>query len=435
MADPKSVRVAAVDLNGQLRGKSLSSSAAAKISAGVRMPLSALNVDITGADIEGSPLVFETGDQDGVMRPTERGPVPTPWLKAASELWLMSMYHDSGEPFAGDPRHVLASILDRFSARGWRVLAAIELEFYLCRVVGTEIFPPMRPAGGRAVTGPETLSLDELDAFDSFFADLFAAAEDMQIDVQGAISEAGEGQFEINLNHTDAIRAADDAVLAKHLIKGLARSHGLSATFMAKPYTAQSGNGAHVHFSVMDHSGNNVFDDGSERGSDALQHAVAGCLRLLPESTALLFPHPSSFRRLTDGAHAPTNIAWGYENRTTAIRIPGGPAVARRIEHRVAGGDTCPYLKMAAILGGAEHGISNALTPPAPLPGNAYDSDLPTIPSSFADALNALENGKVIGQVFSPEVIANFLMTKRQEQRICASLSDDEQRLLYLERV
>ncbi|MDP4990506.1 MAG: glutamine synthetase, partial [Marivita lacus] len=129
--------------------------------------------------------------------------------------------------------------------------------------------------------------------------------------------------------------------------------HGFAASFMAKPYPDYSGSGMHTHFSVLDEQGNNVFDDGGPRGTDMLHHAIAGCLNGMYDSTLLFAPHWNSFDRLVPGAHAPTGIAWAYENRTAAIRVPSGSASARRIEHRVAGGDVNPYLTLAAILGAA----------------------------------------------------------------------------------
>jgi glutamine synthetase len=319
-------RAAACDLNGQLRGKRLPAAAAAKLGAsGLRMPLSALNVDVWGSDIEGSPLVFETGDKDGVLFPTERGPVPMPWLDTPSALVPMWMFEEAGAPFAGDPRHALARALDAYRARGWQVRAATEMEFTLVDDSGAALRPPVNPQTGRRLQGHAILSIRQLDAFDAFFTDLYAGCDAMGIAVESAISEAGLGQFEITLGHRDAMAAADDAWLFKTLARGLARRHGMAATFLAKPYPDDAGNGMHVHFSVLDAEGRNVFDDGSAAGSDILRQAVAGCLRAMPDATLILAPHGPSYARLVPGAHAPTGAGWGYDNRTAAIRIPAGP--------------------------------------------------------------------------------------------------------------
>ncbi|MFS4582845.1 glutamine synthetase family protein [Phaeobacter sp. C3_T13_0] len=414
----RSFRIAACDLNGQMRGKRMPAGLAGKLSDGsARMPVSALNVDLWGRDIEDSPLVFETGDADGVLLPTERGAVPMPWLANASALVPMSMYWEDGRPFMGDPRHVLADVLTRYQSRGWRVVAATEMEFNLLDDSGDDQpAPPTDPLTGRKLDQQSVLSVAELDAFDAFFTDLYEGSEAMGIPAQSAISEAGLGQFEINLNHQDAMRAADDAWLFKALVKGLARKHGFAATFMAKPYAEEAGNGMHVHFSVEDADGNNIFNDGTERGSDLLMNAVAGCLMAMPASTLILAPHGNSYDRLIPGAHAPVSAAWAYENRTAAIRIPGGSPKARRIEHRVAGGDINPYLMLSVVLGAAFAGIEDNATPPAPSEGNIYDIDgLPQLAPDWTAAIDLFDTDPLIARILPDRVIRNLVMTKRQE--------------------
>jgi glutamine synthetase len=430
-------RVAASDLNGQMRGKRVPGSYAAKLdSSAVRLPLSALNVDLWGRDIVDSPLVFETGDADGMLLPTERGPVPMPWIATPTALVPMALYTDDGAPFAGDPRHALAAVLDRYSARGWRVVAATEMEFTLVDDSGNVPAPPRSPVTGRTLTDEAVLSLADMDAFDAFFTALYDGCAAMGIPAQTTISEGGVGQFEINLNHQDALRAADDAWLFKALARGTARQHGFAATFMSKPYVNDAGNGMHVHFSVLDAAGINVFDDGGPDGSEVLRHAVAGCLAAIPASTLIFAPHGNSYDRLVPGAHAPTSAAWAYENRTAAIRIPGGPSAARRIEHRVAGGDINPYLMLAAVLGAALNGVEDAIAPPAPITGNAYAlSDLPQLAPDWASAIAAFETDPLIARIFPKLLIDNLVMTKRQELAEFASRPPESHWLSYLETV
>lgn len=431
------LRVAAADLNGQMRGKRVPGSYGAKLEGGaVRMPYSALNVDLWGADVVGSPLVFDSGDADGVLRPTDRGPVPMPWIAAPTALVPMTMHHDDGRPFAGDPRHALARILDRYAERGWQVMAATEMEFTLLDDSGHWPLPPRNPMTGRALAGEAVLSLAEMDAFDGFFTALYDGCAAMGIPAQSAISESGVGQFELALHHQPALRAADDAWLFKALVRGLARAHGFSATFMAKPYSDDAGNGMHVHFSVLDEDGNNVFDDGGPKGTDLLRHAAAGCLAAMPDSTAIFAPHLNSYDRFVDGAHAPTCAAWGYDNRTVAIRIPAGPAAARRIEHRVAGGDLNPYLGIAAILGAALNGIEDAAEPPAPVEGNAYDlEELPSLARSMPRALDRFEKSPLMARIFSAQLIDNLVRMKRQEIDRFGALPPQDHWLSYLETV
>ncbi len=434
----RTIRVAAVDLNGQARGKRIPSRFAEKVvTDGTRFPMSVLNLDIWGEDIEDSPLVFETGDADGVLLPTERGFVPMPWLEAPTALLPLWMFRENGQPYEGDPRHALAAIVARYTALGLRPVVATELEFFLIDDSGKTLQVPPSPKSGKRRKSAETLALRALDTFDTFFTDLYDACEAMDIPADTAISEAGLGQFEINLMHgDDALRAADDAYLFKLLVKGLARRHGFAASFMAKPYAESSGNGMHTHFSVIDAKDRNIFDNGGPEGSQALMNAIAGCLAAMADSTLLFAPHANSYDRLVPDSHAPTGICWAYENRTAAIRVPSGSISARRIEHRVSGGDINPYLMIAGILGAALIGIEDRLTPPAPVTGNAYAiKGLPQIPVTWADAVTAFESSAMIRRIFPAELIRNLVLTKRQEVHYMAELSPEEQTDIYLDTV
>lgn len=435
--DVKTIRVAAADLNGQPRGKRIPTRFAEKlVKDGTRFPYSVMNLDIWGEDIEDSPLLFESGDADGVLKPTDRGFLPMPWLEAPTALLPIWMFHEDGTPFEGDPRHALANVVRKFHARGMRPVCATELEFYLIDDSGREFRVPPSPRSGKRRPGAETLALRALDAFDRFFTDLYDACEAMDIDADTAISEAGPGQFEVNLLHSDdVLKVADDTWLFKMLVKGLARRHGFAGSFMAKPYDNWPGNGMHMHFSITDDEGRNLFDNGTHEGSPLLMNAVAGCLQAMPGSTILLAPHANSFERMVPEQHAPNGICWAYENRTSAIRIPSGSRRARRIEHRVAGGDINPYLMMAGVLGAALIGIEDGLTPPPPITGNAYELDLPQLPTTWHDALDAFESSPEIKRIFAPQLIENLVRTKRQEIRYMAELSPNEVLDLYLDTV
>ena len=433
----RTIRVAAADLNGIARGKRVPARFAGKlITEGTRFPFSVMNLDIWGEDIEDSPLVFESGDVDGVLLPTDRGFMPMPWLEAPTALLPIWMFHTDGRPYDGDPRQALAAVVARYKAAGLTPVVATELEFYLIDDSGRTLRVPPSPRSGKRRTGGEILSLRALDAFDRFFSALYDACEEMDIPADTAISEAGPGQFEINLMHQgDALKAADDTWLFKMLVKGLARNHGFAASFMAKPYDQWSGNGMHTHFSVLDAEGRNIFDNGGPDGSDRLRHAVGGCLAALTGSTLIFAPHENSFDRLVPDAHAPTGIGWAYENRTAALRIPASGPVARRIEHRVAGGDVNPYLMIAAILGAALIGIEDRIEPPAPIVGNAYAQGLEQLPLTWDAALDAFASCPMTKRIFPAELIENFVMTKRQELHYMAELSPEEQTEIYLDTV
>ena len=433
----RNIRAAVADLNGQARGKRMPARFGHKLTTdGSRMPMSVLNVDIWGDDIEDSPLVFASGDRDGVLMPTERGFVPMPWLVNPSALLPMWMFLEDGTPFHGDPRHALKSVVDRYAAKGLRPVVATELEFYLIDDSSDELQPPPAPRSGKRRLGGEVLSMRALDMFDDFFTELYDACEAMDIPAETAISEAGMGQYEINLVHTDdAMKAADDAWLFKILTRGLARKHGFAASFMAKPYAEHSGTGMHTHFSVLDADGNNIFDNGGDEGTPALRHAIAGCIEAMPASMLIFAPHGNSYERFTPGAHAPTGIAWAYENRTSAIRVPAGAHQARRIEHRVAGGDINPYLMLATVLGAALVGMEDEMQAPAPITGSAYDEELPQLPTTWEGAINAFETSELLHRILPRQLIRNYLMTKKQEAQYYLELTEVERIDLYLDTV
>lgn len=429
-------RVATCDLNGQMRGKRLPIADYKTINEGtIKLPLSALNLDVWGSDIKNSPLVFETGDPDGILLPTDRGPVPMPWLNVPTFLVPMWTFQADHTPFSGDPRHALARVLDRYATRGWQVVAATELEFYLVDDTQDRLSPPINPQSGRPLTGRAYMSLRQLDSFDAYFSELYDACARMGINAQTAISEAGLGQFEINLNHCDAMRAADDTWLFKSLVRGLARKHGMAATFMAKPFLHEAGNGMHVHFSILDEDGHNIFDNGGAEGTPLLLQAVAGCLAAMSASTLVFAPHGNSYDRLMPNSHAPTGLSWAYENRTSALRIPESHPKARRIEHRVAGGDINPYLILSMILGAALAGIEDELSPPDPITGNAYDLDLPQMAPTWQDAIDAFESDPLIARILPQALIENLCMTKQQELTLLAEIDASEHWKTYLESV
>ncbi|MBE0413254.1 glutamine synthetase family protein [Yoonia sp.] len=433
----RNVRCGAADLNGQARGKRVPRRFADKLEKeGTRFPLSVLNLDIWGEDIDDSPLVFESGDADGVLLPTERGYVPMPWLSSPSAILPLWSFHEDGTPFGGDPRHALASVVARYAERGLTPVVATEMEFYLIDDSGRDIRQPKSPRSGKRRAGAEVLSLRALDSFDQFFNELYDACDIMDIPAEAAISEGGIGQFEVNLEHVpDALKAADDAWLFKMLVRGTARNHGMAASFMAKPYPDYAGNGLHMHFSVIDSKGNNVFANDTHEGSPLLHNAIAGCLAGIPDLALIFAPHGNSFERLVPGSHAPTGICWAYDNRTASVRVPGGSFQARRIEHRVAGGDVNPYLFIAAVLGSALVGIEDDMKPSDPITGNAYTQKLPQVPHSWGAAIDAFEGSTLARRIFNDELVVNFVRTKRQEMHYFQELSPEEQLELYLDTV
>jgi glutamine synthetase len=433
----RSLRAAVCDLNGVMRGKRIPREQAQKVlEGGLRMPLSVVGVDIWGEDIVNSPLVFATGDADGLCEPIGRGILPMDWTAEPTAIIPLWLREESGIPFGGDPRRALAHIVDRFKGHGFTPVVAMELEFYLYDPAEQRPLAPVSPITGKRLDADSVLSIDELDDFGAFFSDVYAACEAQGVPADSAIAENGIGQFEINLMHVaDPLRAADDAVLFKRIIKGIARKHGFAASFMSKPYGQRSGSGLHVHFSLLDKDGQNVFDNGGSDGSTTMRNAVGGLIEAMSETTLLFAPHFNSYRRLRPGTHAPSSAAWGYENRTVAVRIPGGSSKARRIEHRVAGADANPYLVLTGILAGALAGIERQLTPPDPVQGDAYSRRLKSLPPDWASAIDAFAAGPIVEAMLPPMLRDMLVACKRQEMSTFALQVTDFEYETYLDMV
>lgn len=430
-----SLRAAVCDLNGIMRGKRIPVDQARKaLEGGIRMPQSITGLDIWGKDIAENPMVFMTGDADGRCHWTGRSIMPMSWVPQQTAMLPLWLANEDGTPFAVDPRRALASVLDGFAALGLTPVTATELEFYLVDPKTELPRGPLSPITGRRLDSAAAMDLDELDQFEAFLHDVYAACREQGIPADTAISENGVGQFEINLNHTaNALQAADDALFFKRTVKGVARKHGLAACFMAKPYGNHSGSGFHVHFSLLDSAGRNVFDSGTDEGTEMMQHAVGGMLAAMAESTLIFAPHANSYRRLRPNSYAPTAIAWGYENRMVAIRIPGGDSKARRIEHRVAGADANPYLVLAAILGAALTGIKRQISPGEPRRSDGYAEDLEKLPLDWHNAINRFEGGAHVAEIFSPFLRSSFVACKRQELEAFATQITQFEYQTYLE--
>lgn len=422
-AHPQIERVEAfmVDVNGTLRGKWLPVQTAAKIfSDGLRLPFSIHAVDIWGRDVLAAGLVNETGDTDGIVRAVAGRLHVMPWEKTPAAQVLMTTFNPDGTPFFADPRHVLSRVLDFYAREGLTPVVAVELEFYLTDEKRDEQGrpqPPLSPRTGRRADASQMYNMDDMAEFSGVLEDIRRACAAQGLPADTVISENGIGQYEINLLHVaDALAAADHAILLKRVIKGVARQHGMAATFMAKPYAGQSGNGMHVHFSVLDANGKNIFAAADDKGTDLLRHALAGLMTVMPESTAIFAPNANAYRRFRAGSHAPTRIAWGYDNRTASLRIPQSAPAATRIEHRVSGADANPYLVLAVILAGALYGISGRMDAGPPASGNVYETAARRLPDNWEDALALFENSGFAAHYLGEDYRRLYAVCKRQEK-------------------
>ena len=428
------------DSSGIIRGKRLAREGLLKLyEEGVRLPGSIFALDCTGADVEEAGLQWEEGDADRVCWPVAGTLKPVPWHKRPLGQVLLAMSEEDGRPFFADPRQVLSRVLDRYKADGLTPVIAVELEFYL---IDRELTPegrprpPVSPMTGLRERAMQTYGMARLSEFDEFFASVETAAAAQGIPADAAVSEAAPGQYEINLKHVaDALAAADHGVLLKRLIKGVAADVGFDATFMAKPFADQAGNGLHIHFSLLDRNGRNLFDDGTDQGSDRLRHAIGGLAESMGESMAILAPNANSYRRFQTGSYAPTAAAWAYNNRTTALRIPSGNGMARRIEHRVAGADANIYLVVAAVLAGAHYGLTQRIDPGPPITGNAYEKVDSTLPTTWHDALRAFDEAEVLPDFLGPEFCRVYSTCRWAERRNFHSVVSNLEYEWYLRTV
>ncbi len=372
--DVRAVELLLPDLNGILRGKRISRRELRRLFRdGLTFPATGILLDSRGALIDSLPYGGDDGDPDFDCRPVAGSLVPVPWSRSALGQCLLTMYGPGGHPHFSDCRQVLAGVVARFAALGLRPVVAIEYEFYLLEDVSGEI--PVRrtgrvPGSTRRPEGPQAYSLEDLHDLDGFFAAVTDAAAVQQVPAGAIVSEYGAGQFEVNLHHVDdAVLACDQAVLLRRLIRGEARRAGMAATFMAKPFASLDGSGMHVHLSLVDRDGRNVFGPHPpatrpDAYGDTLRHAIGGMLAALGESMALLAPNANSYRRFRPGFFVPTVPNWGPNHRQVAMRIPCSDEANVRIEHRVAGADCNPYLALAAILAAAHAGITGQIEPP-----------------------------------------------------------------------
>jgi len=349
--------------------------------------------------------------------------VPVPWTGRPSAQVLLTMTEPDGTPFFADPRVVLQRVAEGYRARGLTPVVALELEFYLIDRLRDDHAPPIpavSPVTGARQATTQVYGLDELDDFEAVLDGIANACRLQGIPAMTASAEYAPGQFEINLTHeADPVAAADHAVLLKRAVKGVARANGMNATFMAKPFSEETGNGLHVHVSVLDAEGRNIFADpaGAFHGTPALAHAVGGLASTMNECMALFAPTANAYRRIRPEAYVPLSACWGYNNRTCAFRVPAGPIEATRIEHRVAGADANPYLATAAILAAMLHGIETKAEAPPPVDGNAYESQTPTVPKTWAEALDLFQESPFIGDWLGADFRHVFHAVKEAERR------------------
>lgn len=409
------------DLCGTAIGKRVPVRDAAKLwSGGVAFCAGITTLDALGTCWDVNGIGFSDGDPDATNYPLPGTLVPVPWAESATAQVQIAPAPPVDTPhWWFDPRAILASVVTRFEELGLKPVVANELEFYFVdprRDEKVRISPALPSRKGRAPEAPRVLAFDKLDEWATLLAQIDAACEAQGVSAGAATAEYGGAQFEVNLGHLDdPVLACDHAMMLRRIVKGVAARHGLEATFMSKPFADQSGSGLHVHASLVDDQGQNVFDETTPDGDRLLGHAIAGLQATTYDAMAFFAPNINAFRRFAANQFVPVNTSWGINNRSVSFRVPMGGARARRIEHRIAGADANPYLVMAAMLAGFHHGLANKLTPTQPSTGNAGEEADPDMPLRLWSALDRLEGSSLMATYFGPRYLSAYAAIKRSE--------------------
>ena len=422
-----------VDFNGIPRGKNASPKTLIKASeGGLKMPISSYVLDVWGDNPKGTGLVM-SGDGDAICRIVESSLAITPWSSRNTAQCIVSMEDGNGDAIYADPRNVLNSILSRFKNLGLRPVIAPEMEFYLIdKQLQKNGHPqmPLIPGTNRRYEEVQLLNLSEMDDFEEFFELVEKSAISLGIPAETAIKECAPGQFEINLlHHDDALLMADQAFLMKRLIKNCARKFNLNATFMAKPFSEEAGNGMHAHLSIIDKDGKNIFKVNKNKQPEGVfASAIAGLLKNAPDFLSFYAPHSNSYRRLVHNAdHAPTTLSWGNENRTALVRLPEASNNATRLEFRLPSADSNPYLVFASILASVLNGIENEFNLEKETIGNAHAQHEPELGITWREAVHKTSVSSVVKEFFGDRFQQSYQCVKESEiKRFESTITDFE---------
>ena len=401
------------DISGYPRGKLMP--AESFLAGGELRICQAIPMQAVTGDYSYNP-VFPDSDPDVRLLPDYPTVALAPWASVPRVVAIHDCMELDGSLCQFAPRSILKGVLIQYAALGLRPVVAPEIEFYLTAPNADPAQPLLAPVvrGGRAEVGKSAFSLNMLNELAPFWNEFRDACRTLGIATDTWIHEVGATQYEINLLHGDAVAVADQAFLFKYAAREIALKHGLNAVFMAKPIAASAGSSMHLHISVVDAKGDNVFSlpDGSE--SPRLGHFIAGLQTFLPELMLMLAPNVNAYRRYVSGSQAPVNLQWGYDNRTTGLRVPASGPAARRVENRVAGADANPYLAMAASLAAGLKGLQAQLAPSAPLTGNGYDS-AHSLPRSMEEALQKMQYSATARALFGDSFVTGYCAVKALE--------------------
>jgi glutamine synthetase len=413
------------DSNGIGRGKVIRRHELLSLyQSGRHMPISILGLDVCGEDVDETGLIWEQGDGDLRAWPIPGTLVAMHKTTPPRGEVFLSLYTLDGLAMGSDPRHALVNQVKAMAAEGQRPAGAFELEFFLlsneCDANGN-IMPAADVLDGRVNRSTQVYSVDHLHGMMPLFADIYAAAEKAGIRAETMISEYAPGQYELTLHYrADILHAADDLMRLKRIVRLQARLHGITACFMAKPFELHAGSGMHLHVSVQDTKGENIFAEAKEaegRYNDKLLHGLGGMRATMAEAMLVFAPHLNSWRRFANQSYAPVSTNWGSNNRSVALRVPAGSHSARRIEHRPSGVDANPYLVATAVLAGLRKGLAEQLDPGPPTEGDGYanPSRDDRMPRDWGAAIAAARKSDFLKAAFGEEMHNTFTAVKAAE--------------------
>lgn len=382
------------------------------------MPASIFAQTISG-DYPEDDEKFQHNPTDGdlLFEPDYSTLSTVPWESDPTAQIIHNAVHQNGDPVETAPRNVLKRVLKLYENEGWQPVVAPEIEFYLVKPNTDPDYPLSPPIGrsGRPEVGRQSYSISALNEFDDLIDDVYDLSAAQGLEIDSMIHEEGAAQMEINLRHGAPLELADQVFLFKRTIREAALRHDMYATFMAKPMSGQPGSAMHIHQSVIDvETGRNIFtaEDGGE--TPEFLSFIAGHQRYLPNVTCINAPFVNSYRRFIRNSTSPSNVFWGYDNRTVGLRVPNSKPQARRLENRLPGSDANPYLAIAASLACGYLGIKKQLTPDEPHAGGC-DNVAHTLPRGLLEAVALFEECEELADVFGERFVNTYRAIKQEE--------------------
>lgn len=389
---------------------------------GIRLPESVMLQTATG-DYPDDDLYYrllDPADVDMVLRPDQNARFLVPWALEPSAQIIHDCFDKHGNPIALSPRATLKRVLDLYEEKGWLPIVAPEVEFYLTKRCIDPDLPLEPPKGrsGRQENGRQSFSIDAANEFDPIMEDVYDWCDMMELDIDTLIHEEGPAQMEFNFRHGEALKLADQVFVFKRAVREAALKHDIDATFMAKPIEDEPGSAMHIHQSLVDKaSGRNLFSEADGSMSQQFMHYIAGLQTYIPQMMPIFAPNVNSFRRYLPGAagNAPVNLEWGEENRTVGIRVPQSDPANRRIENRLPGADTNPYLVLAGNLACGYLGMVQQLTPRNGVSGRHGEIADADIPFNLEAALEMMDESKIIRELLGDTFVDGFIGTRWAE--------------------